>query len=254
MELAGMVHFLVACLVVIILFFLTMAVRVMKEYERAVVLRLGRFCGIKGPGPVFVIPIMDKLLRVDMRTNPMDVPRQEVVTKDNVSIVVDAVLYYRVIDPQKAILEVNNYIEASFLIAQTTLRSILGQMELDEILAKREEVNRSLHKIIDEQTDPWGIQVLMVELKELVLPEEMKRAMARQAEMERERRAMVISAEGEYQASHKLKEAAQVIGSDSVAVQLRYLQTLADIAVGKSSTIVFPMPLDIFDKLFSKKT
>jgi regulator of protease activity HflC (stomatin/prohibitin superfamily) len=236
-----------ALIVVVVLgvFILANAIRILREYERGVVFRLGRLIGVKGPGIILLIPIVDKLVKVSLRTVVMDVPPQDVITKDNVSIKVNAVLYFRVVLPDKAIVDVENYLFATSQLSQTTLRSILGQSELDELLAEREKINMQLQQIIDEQTEPWGIKVSNVEVKHIDLPVEMQRAMARQAEAERERRAKVIHAEGEFQASQKLSDAAQVIEDHPVALQLRYLQTLTEVASEKNSTTIFPIPIDL---------
>jgi len=234
--------FIVVLFVVIIL---ANAVRILREYERGVIFRLGRLIGVKGPGLILLIPIVDKMVKVSLRTVVLDVPPQDVITKDNVSIKVSAVLYFRVIQPDKAIVEVENYLFATSQLSQTTLRSILGQSELDELLAARDKINSALQKIIDHQTEPWGIKVSNVEVKHIDLPVEMQRAMARQAEAERERRAKIIHAEGEYQASQKLAEAAGVIEEHPMALQLRYLQTLTEVASEKNSTTIFPVPIDL---------
>ena len=238
----------VAFIVVIILI---SAIKVLREYERGVVFRLGRLVGEKGPGLVVIIPIVDRLLKVSLRIVTMDVPPQDVITKDNVSVKVNAVVYFRVMDPTKAIVAVEDYLYATSQIAQTTLRSVLGEAELDELLSKREKINSQLQKIIDQQTDPWGIKVSAVEVKHVDLPVEMQRAIARQAEAERTRRAKVIHAEGEFQAAQKLFEAATVIGKEPVAVQLRFLQTLTEVAAEKNSTLVFPVPIDLLKPFLS---
>ncbi|MBN4056741.1 slipin family protein [bacterium AH-315-J21] len=232
-------------IVFIFLFFLMNSLRVLREYERGVVFRLGRLIGIKGPGLILLIPIVDKLIKVDLRTITFDVPPQDVITRDNVSIKVNAVIYFRVLDPQKAIVNVENFFEATSQIAQTTLRSILGQFELDELLSSRDTINEKLQTVIDEQTEPWGIKVSVVEVKNVDLPAEMTRAIAKQAEAERERRAKIIHAEGEFQASQKLSDAAEIIAKHPTALQLRYLQTLTEISVTNSSTVIFPLPMDI---------
>ncbi|MGD9140466.1 MAG: slipin family protein [bacterium] len=244
------VEYIVA--VVIGLFILANAVRILREYERAVIFRLGRLIGSKGPGLILLIPIVDRMVRVSLRVVVMDVPPQDVITKDNVSIKVNAVVYFRVMDPNRAITEVEDYMFATSQLAQTTLRSILGQAELDELLASREKINSELQRILDKQTDPWGIKVSNVEVKHVDLPEEMQRAMARQAEAERERRAKVIKALGEMQASEKLSEAAEVIGKHPVALQLRYLQTLAEVATENNSTTLFPVPIDLLRPFIEK--
>ncbi len=228
------------------------AVRVLREYERGVVFRLGRLIGAKGPGLILLIPIIDKMQRVDLRTVTFDVPPQDVITRDNISVKVNAVVYFRVIDANQAIVNVANYMMATSQIAQTTLRSILGQFELDDLLANRDQINKQLQKIIDDQTEPWGVKVSVVEVKNVDLPVEMQRAIARQAEAERERRAKIIHAEGELQASQKLAEAADVIGRNPATLQLRYLQTLTEIAAEKNSTTIFPLPIDLIS-MFIKK-
>ena len=231
---------------VILLFLLFSAVRVVQEYERGVIFRLGRFVGAKGPGLFFIIPFIDRMVKVDLRTITLDVPAQEGISRDNVTLKVNAVVYFRVIDPGKAIIQVEDYRRATWLIAQTTLRNVIGQSDLDELLAHREKVNDQLQRIIDEQTEPWGIKVSIVEVKDVELPQTMQRAMAKQAEAEREKRAKIIHAEGEFEASKQLAAAAEVIGSQSATLQLRYLQTLTEIAVEKNSTIIFPVPIDMF--------
>ncbi|WP_213694148.1 slipin family protein [Aminiphilus sp.] len=221
------------------------AVKVVPEYQRAVVFRLGRLIAAKGPGLVLVIPFVDRVLRVDLRVVTLDVPVQEVITRDNVPIKVNAVVYFRVMDPSRSMVEVENYIMATSQLSQTTLRSVIGRAELDEVLSARDKINQELQQIIDERTDPWGIKVSAVEVKELELPEGMKRAMARQAEAERERRAKVINAEGEFQAAERLTEAAHLMEKSPVTLQLRYLQTLREVASEKNSTTIFPLPIDL---------
>ncbi len=228
------------------------AVRILYEYERGVVFRLGRFVGVKGPGLRFIIPVVDRLAKVSLRTVAMDVPSQDVITKDNVSVKVNAVLYFRVVQPDKALIEVENYLYATSQLAQTSLRSVLGQSELDELLAHRDQINQELQVILDRQTDPWGVKIANVEIKHVDLPTEMQRAMARQAEAERERRSKVIHAEGEFQASQKLADAAKVISTESGALQLRFLQTLTEISAEKNSTIIFPIPLDLIRPFLKK--
>jgi len=228
---------------------LASAIRIVNEYERGVIFRLGRLVGAKGPGLFLLVPIVDKMVKMSLRTITMDVPPQDVITKDNVPVKVNAVVYFKVVNPSKAVVEVENYVMATSQIARTTLRSVLGQAELDDLLAKREDINQKLQKIVDEQTDPWGIKVETVDVKDVELPETMKRAMARQAEAERERRAKIIHAEGESQASVKLAEAATVIAKEPTALQLRYLQTLTEVAAEKNSTIIFPLPIDIVKPL-----
>lgn len=222
------------------------AIRILREYERGVIFRLGRLIGVKGPGLILLIPIVDRMVKVSLRTVVLDVPPQDVITKDNVSLKVNAVLYFRVVQPDKAIVEVENFLFATSQLSQTTLRSILGQSQLDELLAEREKINQNLQKIIDHQAEPWGIKVSNVEVKHIDLPVEMQRAMARQAEAERERRAKVIHADGEYQASQRLADAAKVIAVNPIALQLRFLQTLTEVASEKNSTIIFPVPIDLF--------
>lgn len=236
-------------LILVVLFLLGMAIKIVQEYERGVVFRLGRLVGAKGPGLFLIIPFVDRMVKVDLRVVTLDIPSQEAITKDNVTVKVNAVAYFRVINPEAAIVQVEDYRRATWQIAQTTLRSVLGQSELDELLAHREEINQKLQRIIDEQTEPWGIKVSIVEVKDVELPDTMKRAMARQAEAEREKRAKIIHAEGEFQASQTLRQAASVISEEPAAIQLRYLQTLTEIAVEKNSTIIFPVPLD-FVKAF----
>jgi regulator of protease activity HflC (stomatin/prohibitin superfamily) len=236
----------------IIFFILTQVIKVLNEYERAVIFRLGRLIASKGPGIIFIIPFVDKVVRISLRLETLDVPPQDVITRDNVSIKVNAVVYYRVMDPNKSVVEVANYAYATSQLAQTTLRSICGQAELDELLAERDKISIRLQEILDKDTDPWGIKVAKVEVKHIDLPPEMQRAMAKQAEAERERRAKVIHADGEFQASAKLAEAAVIISKEPTALQLRYLQTLSEISSEKNSTIIFPIPIDLF-KAFMKK-
>lgn len=233
-------------ILVLVIMFLASAIKVLNEYERAVLFRLGRIRNIKGPGLIIIIPGIDKIVRIDMRTITMDVPPQDVITKDNVSIKVNAVVYFRVLDANAAVVNVENYLFATSQLAQTTLRSVCGQVELDELLSEREKINLQLQGILDRSTDPWGIKVSLVEVKHIDLPEEMKRAMAKQAEAERERRAKVINAEGEYQAAQKLIEAAALMQTQPMSLQLRYLQTLNQIASENNSTTVFPIPIDLF--------
>ena len=235
---------LVVFLIFLGIVILANAVRVVREYERLVVFRLGRLAGERGPGLVLLIPMVDRAVKVGLRTVTMDVPPQDIITRDNVSVKVNAVIYFRVISAQEAVVQVENYLYATSQIAQTTLRSILGQQELDELLSEREKLNQALQQVIDRQTEPWGVKVSNVEVKNVDLPQEMQRAIARQAEAERERRAKVINAEGEYQAAARLAEAAAVIGREPAALQLRYLQTLAEIATENNSTTIFPVPVD----------
>ncbi len=238
--------------VAIIVLFILSGVKVLKEYERGVVFRLGRIVEPKGPGIRFIIPGIDKMLRVGLRVITLDVPPQDVITKDNVSVKVSAVVYFRVVDPVKAVIQVENYLYATSQIAQTTLRSILGQVELDELLAEREKLNVRLQDVIDKHTDPLGVKVSLVELKYVDLPQEMQRAMARQAEAERERRAKVINAEGEYQAAAKLSEASSILSQNPMSLQLRFLQTLVEVSSEKNSTIVFPIPIDLLKPFLDK--
>lgn len=241
-------------LIVFILFVLISAIRVLNEYERGVIFRLGRCIGVKGPGLIILIPIVDRMVKVSLRTVVFDVPTQDIITHDNVSMQVNAVVYFRVLDPERAVIEVENYLFATSQISQTTLRSVLGQVELDELLAKRDKINDQLQSIIDQATEPWGIKVSLVEIKHVDLPQEMKRAMARQAEAERERRAKIIAAEGERQAADKLTEAAAVIERHPSALQLRFLQTLVEVASENNSTTIFPVPIDLLAPLLKQGT
>ena len=237
----------------VIIFFLASAIKVLNEYERGVIFRLGRVLGApKGPGLIILIPIIDRMVKVGLRTVVLDVPSQDMITRDNVSIKVNAVVYFRVIDPLKAIIDVENFLYATSQLSQTTLRSVLGQAELDDLLSHREKINERLQEILDTHTEPWGIKVSNVEVKNVDLPQEMQRAISRQAEAERERRAKVIAAEGEFQASAKLSEASDVLSRNPMALQLRYLQTLIEISTEKNSTIVFPLPIDLI-KVFTEK-
>jgi regulator of protease activity HflC (stomatin/prohibitin superfamily) len=236
----------------LVVYFLSSAIKILREYERGVVFRLGRVIPVKGPGLVIIWPIIDKIVKVGLRIVAMDVPSQDVITRDNITVKVNAVVYFRVIDPVKAITEVEDFFFATSQIAQTTLRSILGQSQLDDLLSKREEVNAELQKVIDFQTEPWGIKVTAVEVKNVDLPVEMLRAIAKQAEAERERRAKIIHAEGEFQASQKLADAANIISTAPSALQLRFLQTLTEIATEKNSTIIFPVPIDMLRPFFDK--
>ena len=240
--------------VVLVVLFLWAAIKILNEYERGVIFRLGRVIGAKGPGLILLIPIIDRMVRVSMRLVAMDVDPQDVITRDNVSVKVNAVIYFRVIEPVKAIVEVENYGYAMSQLAQTTLRSVCGQAELDELLSARDKINTQLQEILDTHTDPWGIKVANVELKHIDLPSEMQRAMARQAEAERERRAKVINAEGEYQAANRLAEAAQIIDRHPMALQLRYLQTMREMAAENNSTTIFPLPIDLFRHLIKPKS
>jgi regulator of protease activity HflC (stomatin/prohibitin superfamily) len=240
-------------LILIILIVISAMVKILREYERGVIFRLGRFIGVKGPGLIILIPFIDRMVKVSLRTVTMDVPPQDVITRDNISVKVNAVAYFRPFNPEKAVIEVEDYLYATSQIAQTTLRSVLGEYELDDLLTKRELINQRLQTIIDKQTDPWGIKVSMVEIKHVDIPEEMRRAIARQAEAERERRAKIIHADGEYQAAEKLRDAAMTLAQIPQALQLRFLQTLTEIAAEKNSTIIFPVPIDLLTP-FLKKT
>jgi regulator of protease activity HflC (stomatin/prohibitin superfamily) len=235
----------VAVLAIFLLIVLASSVRILREYERGVIFRLGRLIAQKGPGLILLIPIIDRMVRVDLRTVTLNIPPQEVITRDNVPASVNAVCYFRVIDPNKAIVEVENFLIATSQIAQTTLRSVLGKAELDQLLAERDRLNEDLQTIIDEQTEPWGVKVTTVEIKDVEIPEQMQRAMARQAEAERERRAKIINSEGEYQAAQKLADAADIISQNPATLQLRYLQTLLEMGVNQNTTVVFPLPMDV---------
>lgn len=239
-------------ILVFVLLVLMNAIRILREYERGVVFRLGRLITIKGPGIIFLIPVIDKMVKVSLRTLVLDVPPQDVITQDNVSIKVNAVVYFRVIQPQKSIVEVENYLMATSQLSQTTLRSVLGQSDLDDLLSQREKINQKLQQIIDAHTEPWGIKVSNVEVKQIDLPQEMQRAMAKQAEAERERRSKVIAAEGEFQASQRLSDAARILSEQPSALTLRYLQTLREIATEKNSTTIFPVPIDLLKPFLGK--
>lgn len=236
-------------LILLIIVVLSSAVRIVQEYERGVIFRLGRLVGAKGPGLFFIIPIIDRMLKVDLRVVTLDVPSQEVITKDNVTVKVNAVVFFRVVDPSAAIVQVEDFKRATWNISQTTLRNVVGQSELDDLLANREEINHKLQQIIDETTEPWGVKVTIVEVKDVELPQSMQRAMAKQAEAEREKRAKIVHAEGEALAAQRLAEAANVMAANPVSVQLRYLQTLTEISVEKNSTIIFPVPVDLLEGL-----
>ena len=242
----------IATFFIIVVAFVISGIKILKEYERAVVFRLGRMVGARGPGIVYIIPAVEKMVKMDLRTVTMDIPPQDVITRDNVSVKVNAVLYFRVLEPNKAVREVENYLFATSQLAQVTLRSVCGQGELDELLAEREKINTRIQEILDAQTDPWGIKVVLVELKHIDLPQEMQRAMAKQAEAVRERRAKVIHAEGEFQASQKLADAAEVISKQPTALQLRFLQSLVEIASEKNSTTIFPVPIDLLAPFLKK--
>lgn len=244
--------YLLPILILFLLIIIPSAVKVCREYERGVIFRLGRLVGARGPGLFLIIPFVERMVRMSLRTVVLDVPPQDVITKDNVSIKVNAVIYFRVMSPQDAVVQVEDYLYATGQLAQTTLRSIVGQAELDEILAEREKINHQLQSILDKQTDVWGIKVSMVEIKHIDLPQEMQRAMAKQAEAERERRAKVINAEGEYQAAQRLAEAAAIIQKYPVALQLRFLQTLREVAAENNSTTLFPVPIDLFEPFLKK--
>ncbi len=243
----------VILIIILIVYFLSSAIKILKEYERGVVFRLGRLIPLKGPGLVVIWPIIDKLVKVSLRTVTMDVPPQDIITRDNITVKVNAVVYFRPIEPIKAITEVEDYYFATSQIAQTTLRSILGQSQLDDLLSKREELNTELQKVIDQQTEPWGVKVSAVEVKNVDLPSEMLRAIAKQAEAERERRAKIIHAEGEYQAAQQLADAAKIIQSEPATLQLRFLQTLTEISAEKNSTIIFPVPIDLLKAFIKNK-
>jgi len=235
------------------LILISMAIKIVKEWERGVILRLGRLVGAKGPGIFFIIPFVDRMIKVDLRIVTLDVPPQDVITKDNVTVRVDAVVYFRVVDPEASVVKILDHIRATSQISQTTLRNVLGQSELDELLTQREKLNQMLQKIIDEQTDPWGVKVSIVEIKSVELQETMRRSMAAQAEAERERRAKIIHAEGEFQASERLAEAGAIIAREPTTLQLRYLQTLVEIASEKNSTIIFPLPIDLISMFMRKE-
>jgi len=239
-------------IVILAIFILPQAVRILREYERGVIFRLGKLQGAKGPGLIFLIPIIDKMVKMDLRVVTIDVPKQEIMTKDNVPATVDAVMYFRVVDPNAAVVKVENFWKATSLIGQTTLRSVLGQSALDELLSQRDVINQKLQEIIDKQTEPWGIKVTSVEVKEVSLPDSMKRAMAKQAEAERERRAKVVNAEGEFQAAEKMVQAAALIAREPIALQLRYLQTMREMASEHNTTTFLPLPIDLFSAFLKK--
>jgi regulator of protease activity HflC (stomatin/prohibitin superfamily) len=232
--------------IVVVLYFLFSAIKILREYERGVIFRLGRLIAQKGPGIILLIPFVDKMVKVSLRTVAMDVAPQDVITRDNVSVKVNAVIFFKVVDPRQAVVQVEDFLYATSQIAQTTLRSVLGQVELDDLLASRDKINHQLQRIIDEQTDPWGVKVTTVEVKHVDLPQDMQRAMSKQAEAERERRAKVINAEGEFQAAERLAQAAQVLSSTPIAVQLRFLQTMREVASERNTTTFFPVPIDLF--------
>jgi regulator of protease activity HflC (stomatin/prohibitin superfamily) len=236
---------IIVILVIVFFSLLSSIVKIAREYERGVIFRLGRLLRAKGPGLIWLIPMVDRMIKIDLRVVTLDVPRQEMMTRDNVPVTVDAVVYFRVVNPEDAVVKVENFSKATYLVAQTTLRSVLGQHELDELLSQRDRINQQLQRVIDEQTEPWGIKVTLVEVRDVILPDTMKRAMAKQAETERERRAKVINAEGEFQAAERLVEAAAKISTQPVALQLRYLQALTEVATEHNSTTIFPIPIDI---------
>src|SRR6476659_8350237 len=246
----GAIYIAIAAIIVV---FLYSGIRILREYERAVMFTLGRFSGVRGPGLILMIPIIQQMVRMDLRTIVHDVPSQDVITRDNVSVKVNAVVYFRVVDPNRAVVQVENYLYATSQLAQTTLRSVLGQALLDELLSEREKLNLALQKVIDEHTSPWGVKVALVEVKQVDLPPEMQRAMARQAEAEREKRAKIIHAQGELQAATALSKAAEIIDKQPATLQLRYLQTLTEIANEKNSTIVFPLPIDLISMFLPKR-
>ena len=237
----------VGVIIVIFVVFLMSSIKVLNEYERGVIFRLGRLTPYRGPGVIILIPILERMVRIDLRTVPLEIPPQDVITRDNVTVKVSAVLYFRVIDPSRAVTEVNNYLFATLQLAQTTLRSVGGQSELDDLLSQRDKLNARIQEVVDAQTEPWGIKVTLIEIKNIDLPQDMQRAIAAQAEAERERRAKVIAAEGEFQASQRLSEAADIMSRNPITLQLRYLQTLAEIATEHNSTTVFPLPIDLFE-------
>jgi regulator of protease activity HflC (stomatin/prohibitin superfamily) len=239
-------------IIVLLAVVLPTAVRILREYERAVVFRLGKLIGSKGPGVVFLIPLVDRMVRMDLRVITINVAKQEVMTRDNVPATVDAVIYFRILDPEAAVVKVENYLQASTMIAQTTLRSVLGQCELDELLSHRDKINQTLQEIIDRHTGPWGVKVTAVEVRDVSLPDTMKRAMARQAETERERRAKIINAEGEFQAAEKLVQAATMIAAQPIALQLRYLQTIAEIAGDRNTSTIIPLPIELLTPFMKK--
>ena len=250
-SIAGLLSWLIPLFILVALV-LPAAVRILREYERGVVFRLGKLLRAKGPGLVLLIPFVDRMVRMDLRVVTIDVPKQEIMTRDNVPVTVDAVVYFRVVDPEAAVVKVENFLKATSLIAQTTLRSVLGQAELDDLLARREKVNQTLQEIVDRHTDPWGVKVTAVEVRDVVLPEDMKRAMAKQAESERERRAKIINAEGEYQAAEKLVQAAAMINAQPIALQLRFLQTMREISSEHNTTTFLPVPIDLFAPFIKK--
>jgi regulator of protease activity HflC (stomatin/prohibitin superfamily) len=244
----------IVIMAIVVFSLLSSVVKIAREYERGVIFRLGRLQRAKGPGVILLIPIVDRMIKMDLRVVTLDVPRQEMMTKDNVPVTVDAVVYFRVVGPEDAVVKVENYSKATFLVAQTTLRSVLGQHELDELLIQRDRINQQLQQVLDEQTEPWGIKVTLVEVRDVILPDTMKRAMAKQAETERERRAKVINAEGEYQAAGRLVEAGTKMAAQPVALQLRFLQALTEVATEHNSTVIFPVPIDLLTPFLKKGT
>jgi len=244
----------IVIIAIVVFSLLSSVVKIAREYERGVIFRLGRLLSAKGPGVILLIPIVDRMIKMDLRVVTLDVPRQEMMTKDNVPVTVDAVVYFRVVNPEDAVVKVENYSRATYLVAQTTLRSVLGQHELDELLIQRDRINQQLQQVIDEITEPWGIKVTLVEVRDVILPDTMKRAMAKQAETERERRAKVINAEGEYQAAGRLVEAATKMAAQPVALQLRFLQALTEVATEHNSTVIVPVPIDILTPFLKKAT
>jgi len=250
--LRGGIISVVAIGIIVVIFVLPQAIRILREYERGVIFRLGKLQGAKGPGLILLIPVIDKMVKMDLRVVTIDVPKQEIMTKDNVPATVDAVMYFRVVDPNAAVVKVENFWKATSLIGQTTLRSVLGQSALDELLSQRDVINQKLQEIIDKQTEPWGIKVTSVEVKEVALPDSMKRAMAKQAEAERERRAKITNAEGEFQAAEKMVQAAALIAKEPIALQLRYLQTMREMASEHNTTTFLPLPIDLFSAFLKK--
>jgi regulator of protease activity HflC (stomatin/prohibitin superfamily) len=242
----------IVIMAIVVFSLLSSVVKIAREYERGIIFRLGRLQRAKGPGVILLIPIVDRMIKIDLRVVTLDVPRQEMMTKDNVPVTVDAVVYFRVVTPEDAVVKVENFTRATFLVAQTTLRSVLGQHELDELLIQRDRINQQLQQVLDETTEPWGIKVTLVAVRDVILPDSMKRAMARQAETERERRAKVINAQGEYQAAGRLVEAATKMAAQPVALQLRFLQALTEVATERNSTVIFPVPIDILTAFLKK--
>jgi regulator of protease activity HflC (stomatin/prohibitin superfamily) len=252
MKLFGALGPVVVILILLAIFILPQALRILREYERGVIFRLGKLVGAKGPGLIFLIPVVDKMVRMDLRVVTIDVSKQEIMTRDNVPATVDAVVYFRVVDPNAAVVKVENFWKATSLIAQTTLRSVLGQAPLDDLLSQRDTINQKLQEIIDRQTEPWGVKVTAVEVRDVALPDSMKRAMAKQAEAERERRAKIVNAEGEYQAAEKMVQAANMIAKEPIALQLRYLQTMREMASEHNTTTFLPLPIDLFSAFLKK--